>query len=141
MLVDNTSRSLALRSIIDKILCKFKQIRRGKTVVSLIDTITIIPRIDGTGLGGIDGTGPGGIDGTGPEVELGRPDSWPVSSSAGCSGFSPGSSPWRIRRSLRRGLRDEGQANPNTVEFATTLLAEGISGSLSPRGRGLGLFP
>ena len=104
VLVDNTSRSLALRSVIDKISCKFKQVRRGKTIVNLIDTITISPKIDEMG--------PGRMDGTGPGVEPGRPGSWPGSSSAGCSGCSPGSSPWRIRRSLRRGLRDEGQATP-----------------------------
>jgi len=46
VLMDNTARRLALRSVIDTISCKFKQVHRGKTIVNLIDTITIIPQID-----------------------------------------------------------------------------------------------
>lgn len=48
VLMDNTARRLALRAVIDTISCKFKQVPRGKTVVNLIDTITITPQIDET---------------------------------------------------------------------------------------------
>ena len=45
VLVDNTARRLALRSVIDSISCKFKSVTRGKTVANKVDTITIVPAI------------------------------------------------------------------------------------------------